>query len=117
MNIQLLMVGAGEFRSFREDTPTSYFLRFLAVNGDTLDLPVSEEQLGTVLTFAATGAAPPSEEPAPVHEDDEPPLRTPPPLREVRHPSAEEPLVGFPPVVRAKPPLVFGNADDDERDL
>ena len=121
MKLQLLMVGAGEFRSFQDDVPTSYFLRFMAVGGATLDLPVSEDQLGVVLAFGAEGiqAEPtPAPPPAPVYGE----MTEAPPWKSSREevPHAESaPTIGLPPVIRARPPLVFGAGvpDDDERTL
>lgn len=124
MKLQLLMIGAGEFRSFQDGVPTSYFLRFMAVGGATLDLPVNEDQLGAVLSFAAEGTAPAAEPAAPrapsyeeqrAREEPEPWV----PPREEAPRGDSAPIIGLPPVIRARPPLVFGekSVDDDEREL
>jgi hypothetical protein len=79
MNTNLRLIGAGEFRSFQEGIPGSYFIRFLRGDGALFDLPASEEQLAMLIEFDATAEQSPAEERTPAHTaapepDDPPPL-------------------------------------------
>ncbi len=66
-DLHILMIGAGEFRSFSDDAETSYFARFERADGKSFDLPLTEEQLGTIIGFASGSerAAPPPPPPPP----------------------------------------------------
>lgn len=54
MNIELTLVGAGEYISFGAITERARYLRFSAPDGSTFDLPCSEEQIARCVEFAGS---------------------------------------------------------------
>ena len=109
--LHIVMIGAGEYKSFGPE-PSTYFARFARGDGAVLDLPLTEEQLGMVLGFAAPGE-PPAEEPTTVAQQVAPgrPVMpaededTPPPPLQLRRPQV------------ATSPQLFATSDDEDRSL